>query len=249
MPCTAKKFEARRPEMGRGEYFDVDYVLTTRELARMIRQAGIDFDTLAPTAPDELLSSYSGAATIFGATGGVMEAALRSAYELHLGKKLERIELTAVRGADGVRTATVDFDGTPIRVAVAHGLSNARALLDEVRGAKQRGELPYHFIEIMACPGGCVGGGGQPLENTMARRRERARGLYAEDGSLPVRRSHENPEVLALYEQFLGKPGGERSHELLHTHYSRRNAYAPQRPVPPRTKPPVREAPPRERAG
>ncbi|MFP4566884.1 MAG: NADH-dependent [FeFe] hydrogenase, group A6 [Spirochaetaceae bacterium] len=228
MPCTAKKFEAGRPGMASSGRQDVDIVLTTREVARMMRQAGINFDELSETEPDELLSAYSGAATIFGSTGGVMEAALRSAYELKTGERLERVELAPVRGTEGVRAATIDVAGTPIRVAVAHGLENARTILDEVRAAKRRGEIPYHFIEVMACAGGCVGGGGQPLENSMERRRQRAAGLYAEDSSAPIRRSHENPEVLALYEQFLGRPGSARAHELLHTEYRRRNPYAPQ---------------------
>ncbi len=228
MPCTAKKFEARRPEMSDSGYRDVDVVLTTRELARMIRQAGINFEELQETHPDDLMSGYTGAATIFGSTGGVMEAALRSAYEIKTGSRLEHVELAAVRGPEGVRVATIDVDGVPIRVAVAHGLANARRILDEVREAGRRGETPYHFVEIMACPGGCVGGGGQPLESTMARRRQRGAGLYVEDGALPIRRSHENPQVLALYEDFLGAPGGHRSHELLHTTYGGRDAYAPQ---------------------
>ncbi|MGM0673718.1 MAG: NADH-dependent [FeFe] hydrogenase, group A6 [Spirochaetota bacterium] len=228
MPCTAKKFEASRPEMASSGRQDVDIVLTTREVARMMRQAGVNFDELSEVEPDELLSAYSGAATIFGSTGGVMEAALRSAYELKTGDRLERVELAAVRGNDGVREATLDVEGTPIRVAVAHGLDNARRILDEVRAAKRRGETPYHFIEIMACPGGCVGGGGQPLENSMERRRRRAAGLYAEDSHMEIRRSHENPEVLALYERFLGEPGGARAHALLHTDYRSRDPYAPQ---------------------
>jgi iron-only hydrogenase group A len=226
MPCTAKKFEASRPEMNASGHRDVDYVLTTRELARMIREAGIEFDRLAEAKPDPVLSEYTGAATIFGATGGVMEAALRSAYELHTGRALPKLDLKEVRGMDGVRHAAVDLDGTEIRVAVAHGLANARELLDQVREAKAHGELPYHFVEIMACTGGCIGGGGQPLENTLARRRQRIAGLYREDSGLPVRKSHENAEVLALYDQFLGTPGSHRAHTLLHTHYRSRDPYA-----------------------
>lgn len=225
MPCTAKKFEARRPEMADNGFRDVDFVLTTRELARMIRQAGIHLADIEPGVPDTLLSDYSGAATIFGSTGGVMEAALRTAYELKLGRKLERVELEAVRGTEGLRTAAIDVGGTEVRVAVAHGLDNARRILEEVSAAKARGETPYHFIEIMACAGGCVGGGGQPLENTLARRRQRAAGLYQEDAARSVRRSHENPQVLAVYDRFLGEPGGERSHHLLHTSYRGRSPY------------------------
>ncbi|MFP4491796.1 MAG: NADH-dependent [FeFe] hydrogenase, group A6 [Spirochaetaceae bacterium] len=225
MPCTAKKYEARRPEMNASGCRDVDYVLTTREFARMIRQAGIRFEDLEDEKADPLMSSYSGAATIFGASGGVMEAALRSAYELATGEPMPDIDFTPVRGQKGIKEASVDMKGTTVNVAVAHGLANARQLLEDVQRAKERGELPYHFIEIMACPGGCVGGGGQPLENTMAARARRGEGLYREDSGLSVRRSHENPEVIALYEQFLGSRGSHRAHELLHTTYTRRDPY------------------------
>ena len=225
MPCTAKKFEARRPEMEDSGYRDVDIVLTTRELARMIREAGINFAALEEVAPDPVLSQYTGAATIFGASGGVMEAALRTAYEVATGKRLPSVEFAGVRGIEGVKEATVDLDGTPVSVAVASGLGNARALLARVAEAKARGETPYHFIEIMACRAGCAGGGGQPIPNTLANRQARIDGLYREDAGLPIRRSHENPEVLALYQSFLGKPGGERSHHLLHTRYEERPAY------------------------
>ena len=229
MPCTAKKYEAARPEMEDSGFRDVDVVLTTRELARMIREAGIDFQQVEVLPPDPVLSAYSGAATIFGASGGVMEAALRTAYEVSTGKRLDRLDLTDVRGMEGVKTATVDLDGTPINVAVASGLGNARELLEAVAAAKRAGELPYHFVEIMACRGGCVGGGGQPLENTLAKRAERIQGLYREDEGLPLRRSHENPEVQALYREYLGEPGGERSHHLLHTYYTPRSAYVVER--------------------
>jgi iron-only hydrogenase group A len=225
MPCTAKKFEAKRPEMNDSGYRDVDAVLTTRELARMIREAGIDFAGLAEVAADPVLSQYSGAATIFGASGGVMEAALRTAYEVATGKRLENVEFACVRGIEGVREATVDLDGTPVSVAIANGLGNARALLSRVAEAKRNGETPYQFIEIMACRAGCVGGGGQPIPNTLANRQRRIDGLYREDEGLPIRRSHENPEVMALYESYLEKPGGERSHHLLHTHYGQRPAF------------------------
>nr|WP_041624154.1 NADH-dependent [FeFe] hydrogenase, group A6 [Spirochaeta thermophila] len=226
MPCTAKKFEAQREEMRDSGFWDVDIVLTTRELARMIRQAGIRFDQLKEEPADPVLSSYSGAATIFGATGGVMEAALRTAYELKTGKSLPRVEFAQVRGVKGVKEAVIELNGTQIRVAVAHGLSNARKVLDRVREAKERGEpLPYHFIEVMACPGGCVGGGGQPLPSPLKKREERLMGLYAEDGALSVRKSHENPEVRALYEHFLKEPNGELPHTLLHTHYEPRDPY------------------------
>jgi len=226
MPCTAKKYEAARAEMNDSGMQDVDYVLTTRELARMIRQAGIDFKNLEDETADKMLSAYSGAATIFGATGGVMEAALRTAYELKTGKALPKVEFEGVRGLEGVKKAAVDVEGTEVRVAVAHGLGNARQLLEYVSEAKMRGEMPFHFIEVMACTGGCVGGGGQPLENNLAARERRAQGLYTEDSGLKIRRSHENPEVKAIYEEYLGSPGGERSHHLLHTHYQKRNPYA-----------------------
>ncbi|MFW5729580.1 MAG: NADH-dependent [FeFe] hydrogenase, group A6 [Spirochaetota bacterium] len=226
MPCTAKKFEANRPEMNSSGFRDVDYVLTTRELARMIREAGIEFERLKEEKADPVLSQYTGAATIFGATGGVMEAAVRTAYEIRTGEALPHIELEAVRGMDGVRQAAVDLAGTEVRVAVAHGLANARRLLEVVRNAKTAGELPFHFVEVMACTGGCIGGGGQPLENTIARRRQRIAGLYREDQELPIRKSHENPEVQALYQHWLGKPGGHVSHELLHTGYTERPRHA-----------------------
>jgi iron only hydrogenase large subunit-like protein len=226
MPCTAKKYEAARPEMNASGYRDVDAVLTTRELARMLRQAGIRFEDIEPSAPDPLLSAYTGAATIFGATGGVMEAAIRTAYEIETGRPLSSLDLQPVRGLDGVKESELDVEGVTVRVAVAHGLSNARIVLERVREAEWNGdEPPYHFIEIMACPGGCVGGGGQPLPNTLRVRKQRAEGLYREDAELPRRKSHENPEVTALYAKYLGEPGGERSHRLLHTHYRLRNPY------------------------
>ena len=225
MPCTAKKFEAGRPEMRSSGARDVDYVLTTREIARMIRQVGIDFRNLPDGTPDPLLSRYSGAATIFGASGGVMEAALRTAYELATGKALEKVDFVDVRGMTGVKEAEIDVDGTPIKVAVTNGLANARKILDRVAEDKRRGRSSYHFIEIMACAGGCVGGGGQPIPNTLARRARRIEGLYREDRSLPLRKSHENPEIRALYAEFLGSPGSEKAHALLHTKYSPREQY------------------------
>lgn len=219
MPCTAKKFEASRPEMKASGFRDVDYVLTTREIARMFREAGIDFADLPASPPDPLLSDYTGAATIFGASGGVMEAALRTAYELATGKTLEKLDFAEVRGMQGVKEATVDLDGLPVRVAVTNGLGNARKVLDFVSDAKKRNEPSYHFIEIMACAGGCIGGGGQPLPNTIARRRMRMEGLYEEDKGLSLRKSHQNPEVKGIYAAFLGEPGSELAHKLLHTIY------------------------------
>lgn len=219
MPCTAKKFEAQRPEMNDSGYRDVDYVLTTRELAQMIQTAGIDFKDLPEETPDNMMGVYTGAATIFGATGGVMEAALRSAYKLITGNELENLNIMPVRGMDGIKEATVDVAGTEVKVAIAHGLGNARTLMNEIR----EGTSPYHFIEIMACPGGCIGGGGQPIGFNMDRRSVRADALYREDSELPLRCSHENPAIHELYETFLEKPLGEKSHHLLHTHYEDRS--------------------------
>lgn len=218
MPCTAKKFEASRPEMTDSGYQDVDYVLTTRELARMIKEAGIDFASLPDEEAEPLMGMYTGAGTIFGATGGVMEAALRTAYKLVTGKELENLDITPVRGMEGIKEATVDVDGLEVKVAVAHGLGNARKLLDDVRVGKS----PYHFIEIMACPGGCVGGGGQPISFDMALRSTRGQTLYNEDAELPYRKSYENPSIKRLYEEYLEEPLGEKSHHLLHTRYKRR---------------------------
>jgi NADH-quinone oxidoreductase subunit G/NADP-reducing hydrogenase subunit HndD len=225
MPCTAKKFEAARPEMNSSGYRDVDYVLTTRELARMIRDSGIDFEDLPESKADSLLSEYSGAATIFGATGGVMEAALRTAYEVKTGKPLPKVDFDPVRGIQGIKEASVDVDGTEVKVAVAHGLANARELLNRVREAREKGETLYHFIEIMACPGGCIGGGGQPLPTDWDKKKERIQGLYEEDKHKPLRKSHENAEVQAIYKDFIGKPNSEKAHHLLHTHYVKRNPY------------------------
>lgn len=222
MPCTAKKFEAQRPEMCSSGYRDVDYVLTTREIASMIKEAGIDFENLPDEPAEKLMGYYSGAATIFGVTGGVMEAALRTAYKLITGYDLEDIDIEPVRGMRGIRTASVEANGMTIRVAVAHGLGNARKLLEEIRS----GTSPYHFIEIMACPGGCVGGGGQPLGFDITLRNTRGRSLYKEDKNLPCRRSHQNPAIEKLYMEYLGEPLGEKSHHLLHTHYTPRNGAA-----------------------
>jgi len=224
MPCTAKKYEARRPEMRASGYQDVDYVLTTRELARMIKEAGIDFKNLPDEKADELIGVYTGAGTIFGATGGVMEAALRSAYYLITGRDLENVDITAVRGMEGIKEAEVDIDGTKVKVAVAHGLGNARKLLEKVwKQLEETGKTEYNFIEIMACPGGCVGGGGQPFGSDFATRARRGEGLYKEDKSLKYRMSHHNPAIKRLYEKFLGEPGSELAHKLLHTHYYRRD--------------------------
>ena len=219
MPCTAKKFEASRPEMNDSGYRDVDLVLTTREVGRLFRMAGIDFSRLAPSNFDSWMGAYTGAAVIFGATGGVMEAALRTVYEVVTGKTLEDVNFTFARGMKGIKEAEIDLDGTVVKVAIAHGLANARKLMDQVRA----GESPYHFIEIMACPGGCIGGGGQPITKSNAKRAERIQAIYEEDASLPLRKSHDNPEVKAIYADFLTEPLGDKSHELLHTHYTPKN--------------------------
>jgi len=227
MPCTAKKYElSRTEEMYASGHKDVDVALTTRELARMLKQSGIDFLNLANAEPDSLLGDYSGAGTIFGATGGVMEAALRTAYFYATGKKLEKIEVEAVRGLEGVKEGEINVGGTKVRVAVAHGLANVETVLDRVREARKRGhETPYHFIEVMACPGGCIGGGGQPYGVDNERRRLRIAGIYQDDRDRAIRHSHENPEVIRLYDEFLGKPLGPRAHELLHTRYTARPLY------------------------
>lgn len=215
MPCVAKKFEAQRPEMNASGYRDVDVVLTTREIGRLFRMSGLDFTKLPPSNFDSWMGAYTGAAVIFGASGGVMEAALRTVYEVVTGKTLADVNFTATRGITGIKDAEVDLDGTKVKVAIANGLANARKLMDQVRA----GESPYHFIEIMACPGGCIGGGGQPITKANAKRVERIDAIYVEDEGLPIRKSHENPEVKALYDEFLHEPLGHKSHELLHTHY------------------------------
>ncbi len=219
MPCTAKKYESQRPEMNSSGFRDVDYVLTTRELAAMIREAGIDLANLPDMPAEDLMGKYSGAATIFGATGGVMEAAIRTAYKLVTGNELENMDIEPVRGMEGIKTAKVMIGDLEARVAVAHGLGNARTIVEEIKAGKS----PYHFIEIMACPGGCVGGGGQPLSFDISNRNKRSLGLYDEDKTLPIRRSHENPSVTKIYTDFLEKPLGEHSHHLLHTKYTARD--------------------------
>ena len=226
MPCTAKKFEAARPELANGGYQDVDAVLTVRELARMISAAGIDFARLPDENFDELLGESTGAGVIFGATGGVMEAALRTVYEIVTGKTLENVEFKAVRGLKGIKEASVDLGGKTVKVAVAHGSGNAKDLLDSIK----RGEREYQFIEIMGCPGGCVTGGGQPIVSAKELqyhdvKTERAKALYKEDAGKPSRKSHENSEVKKLYDEYLEKPGSHKAHELLHTTYVAREKY------------------------
>ncbi|BCV21970.1 NADH-dependent [FeFe] hydrogenase, group A6 [Moorella sp. Hama-1] len=220
MPCTAKKFECQRPEMRDSGYQDVDYVLTTRELARMIKEAGINFQSLPEEQYDDPLGESTGAAVIFGATGGVMEAALRTAYELITGETLPALDFYDVRGLKGIKEATVDIKGTKVRVAVAHSLGHARQLLERVKAGEQ-----YHFIEIMCCPGGCIGGGGQPIPTNTEIREERIKGIYQADKEMPIRKSHENSSIQAIYREFLGKPLSEKSHHLLHTKYTPRGKY------------------------
>jgi iron-only hydrogenase group A len=220
MPCTAKKFEASRPEMCSSGYRDVDVVLTSRELGRMIKQAGIDFVNLPEGTFDAPMGQYTGAGTIFGATGGVMEAALRTVYAVVTNKNLPSLDITPVRGLEGVKEAAIEVGKLgEVRIAVAHGLDNARKLMDKV----VEGTADYHFIEIMACPGGCVGGGGQSLPASNEKRMLRAQALYHDDKYVQkFRQSHENPAIKQLYETFLYEPLGERSHKLLHTHYVKR---------------------------
>jgi iron-only hydrogenase group A len=227
MPCTAKKFEIiRSKEMHSSGFQDVDVSLTTRELARMIKQSGINFKALAEEQPDHLLGAYTGAGTIFGATGGVMEAALRTSHYLITGENPERMDFQKTRGLDGVKEGTAVIAGHEVRFAVAHGLGNVETVLTRVRQARDAGtEPPYHFIEVMACPGGCVGGGGQPYGVTDKIRAKRAAGLYQEDQAGLWRCSHENPYIQKLYADFLGEPGGEKSEELLHTSYRTRKTY------------------------
>ncbi|WP_243270032.1 NADH-dependent [FeFe] hydrogenase, group A6 [Thermanaerosceptrum fracticalcis] len=228
MPCTAKKYELNRPEMNDSGFKDVDIAITTRELARMIRQAGIDFANLPEEEFDTPMGIASGAGLIFGATGGVIEAALRTIYEITTGKELPLPQyVQSLRGMDGLKQAEVELPQGKIRVAIAHGTGNARMLLEKIKS----GEV-YHFVEIMGCPGGCVGGGGQPIlplrrgwEGTIDYRMDRADSLYKAEKELPYRKSHENPAVKKLYEEFLGHPLSEKAHKLLHTSYTPRSRY------------------------
>jgi len=218
MPCTAKKFECERSEMRSSGYKDVDAVLTTRELAAMIKEAGLDWNKLPEEKFDQPFGEGTGAGVIFGTTGGVMEAALRTVYEIVTGETLERIDLTEVRGLDGLKEANINIGDLTVKVAVAHGLSNAKKILKLIKEGEE-----YHFVEIMACPGGCLGGGGQPRLTDAETRRKRMEALYEADRGLPIRKSHENPLVKILYEDFLEKPLGKLSHRLLHTHYKARS--------------------------
>ncbi len=223
MPCTAKKGEIIKDEtMKSSGYQDTDLVITTRELARMIRQAGIDFANLPESEADDPLGQYSGAGTIFGATGGVMEAAIRTAYHLVTGGELGEVDVKAVRGIDDVKVGEVDMAGRKVRVAVVHGMGSAKGLLDEVRQCKKEGKpAPYDFIEIMACRGGCIAGGGQPYGADDEIRLSRAEGLYSDDAHCAIRRSHENPSIKKIYADFLEKPLSEKSEKYLHTTYQK----------------------------
>lgn len=219
MPCTAKKFECKRPEFNDSGYQDVDISITVVELAKMIRTAGIDFDDLDDHPFDSPFGLGSGAGQIFGSTGGVMEAALRTVSEVVTGKPLQKLEFEAVRGLDSIREAELTLNGQTLKVAIVHGLSNVKPLLEQI----QEGTSPYHFIEVMACEGGCIGGGGNEPK-TMKKVRERQRAIYEEDKKLPLRKSHENPYVKALYDDYLKEPLSAEAHRLLHTkYYSRRD--------------------------
>lgn len=219
MPCVAKKYEQGRSEFAVDGNPDVDFSITTRELAHLIKEAGIDFTELDDEDFDRPMGQSTGAAVIFGTTGGVIEAAVRTAYELHTGKELASVDFQELRGMKGIRTASVDFNGTFINIGIAHGLGNARKLLDGVRD----GSMKLHAIEIMACPGGCIGGAGQPYHHGHESVLEaRAAALYREDSGKPLRKSHLNPDIIRLYDEFLGQPLGEKAHHLLHTTYSRK---------------------------
>ncbi len=234
MPCTAKKFEANRPEMRSSGYKDVDYVLTTRELGIMIKQAGLDFESLPEEHFDSIMGASTGAAVIFGTTGGVMEAAIRTVYEVVTGREIpfEGLNITPVRGTEGeVREASLKLEkvkpewsfleGVELKCVVANGLAHAKKVMQDVKDGKAN----YHFIEIMACPGGCLGGGGQPIPTNKDIRTKRKQAIYEEDMGMSIRKSHENPEVQLIYKEFLGQPLGHKSHELLHTHYTPRKRY------------------------
>ena len=226
MPCIAKKFERQRAEMKNNGLYDVDNVITTRELSRMIKQANIEFTKLKDSEFDSPMGEATGAAAIFGTTGGVMEAALRTAQDTLTGKDLDQIDFEQVRGGDGIKKATVNIAGTDIKVVAASGLSNAKKILEEIKS----GKADYQFVEIMACPGGCVMGGGQPIKSSKIRseidvRKLRAEALYTIDEKSTIRKSHENSIVKKIYEEYLEKPGSYRAEKLLHTTYQEREKY------------------------
>ena len=226
MPCIAKKFERQRDEMKNNGLYDVDNVITTRELARMIKQANIEFTKLEDTEFDSPMGEATGAGAIFGVTGGVMEAALRTAQDVLTGQNLEKINFEQVRGGDAIKRATVNIAGKDIKVVAASGLANAKKILEEIKSGKS----DYQFVEIMACPGGCIMGGGQPIKNSKIRsevdvRKLRADSLYSIDEKSHIRKSHENPILKKIYEEYLEEPGSYRAHKLLHTHYKEREKY------------------------
>ncbi|MDC7222894.1 MAG: NADH-dependent [FeFe] hydrogenase, group A6 [Spirochaetales bacterium] len=227
MPCTAKKYEISRDDnMQSSGFNDVDLVLTTRELARLIKRSGIAFNMLKDEEADSPIGAYSGAGTIFGVTGGVMEAAIRTAHKLVTGKELDNVEVSDVRGLEGIRSGEVDMGGTKVRVAIAHGLANIEAVLNQVREAKAAGqELPYHFIEVMACRGGCIAGGGQPYGTTDEIREKRIQGIYRDDEKSAQRCSHLNSDIVKIYDDYLEKPMSHKAHDLLHTKYQERPVY------------------------
>ena len=226
MPCIAKKYERQREELKVNGISDVDAVITTRELARMIKQANIDFPKLEDEEFDNPMGEATGAGAIFGTTGGVMEAALRAAYELITGEELQNVEFEQVRGAKGIKKATVQMGDKEVRVAVAHGLGNAKKIMEEIKS----GKADYQFVEVMACPGGCIMGGGQPIKNSKTRatvdvRRKRAEAMYSIDERSTIRKSQDNPILKAIYKEYIGQPGEHRAHELLHTHYTKKEKY------------------------
>ena len=226
MPCIAKKFERQREKMKNSGIYNVDNVITTRELARMIKQANIEFTKLEDTNFDSPMGEATGAGAIFGTTGGVMEAALRTAQDTLTGKDLEKIDFEQVRGGEGIKKATVNIAGNEIKVVAASGLANAQKIMEEIKS----GKADYQFVEIMACPGGCVMGGGQPIRSSKERaekdiRKLRADCLYSIDEKSTIRKSHENPIIKKIYKDYLEKPGSHKAHELLHTEYEKREKY------------------------
>ena len=226
MPCIAKKFERQRPEMKEEDLYDVDNVITTRELARMIKQANIEFEKLQDSEFDNPMGEATGAGAIFGVTGGVMEAALRTAQDILTGEDLQKIDFKQVRGTEGIKRAEVEIAGKNINLVSASGLSNARKILEEIK----QGKADYQFVEIMACPGGCIMGGGQPIKDSKTQaevdiKKLRGEALYSIDEKSKIRKSHENPILKTIYADYLGEPGGEKAHKLLHTHYYKREKY------------------------
>ena len=226
MPCIAKKFERQRPEMKEEDLYDVDNVITTRELARMIKQANIEFEKLQDSEFDNPMGEATGAGAIFGVTGGVMEAALRTAQDILTGEDLQKIDFKQVRGTEGIKRAEVEIAGKNINLVSASGLSNARKILEEIK----QGKADYQFVEIMACPGGCIMGGGQPIKDSKTQaevdiKKLRGEALYSIDEKSEIRKSHENPILKTIYADYLGEPGGEKAHKLLHTHYYKREKY------------------------